>query len=286
MVAPFSQQPFFSERIVHLPDCYQVNDSNKGNFDTPAAAQRAWAARAGLSCSVVSIMPGRSTGACSISGCASCRASRTACSGCSGRMRPRPTIFAKRRKRAGVSPDRLIFARFVELADHLARLQQADLFLDTLPYNAHTTASDALWAGVPVLTCTGQSFAGRVGASLLHAAGLPELVTDDLAAYEALALALANDPAQLQIAAAQARANARDLSIVRHRSLPPSHRGGLSYDVGHLAAWRTTARLSHRSDRSLIAVDGRVRPQGAYCTAPRRRSASIISFWPPPNRTR
>ena len=78
-------------------------------------------------------------------------------------------------------------------------MQQADLFLDTLPYNAHTTASDALWAGVPVLTCTGQSFAGRVGTSLLHGAGLPELVTDDLAAYEALALALANDPAQLQM---------------------------------------------------------------------------------------
>ncbi len=98
----------------------------------------------------------------------------------------------------GVSPDRLIFARFLEQPEHLARLQQADLFLDTLPYNAHTTASDALWAGVPVLTCAGQSFAGRVGASILRAAGFPELVTDDLAAYEARALALANDPAQLQ----------------------------------------------------------------------------------------
>jgi protein O-GlcNAc transferase len=99
----------------------------------------------------------------------------------------------------GVSADRLVFARFLEQPDHLARLPHADLFLDTLPYNAHTTASDALWAGVPVLTCAGQSFAGRVGASILRAAGLPELVTDDLADYEARALALANDPAQLQV---------------------------------------------------------------------------------------
>jgi predicted O-linked N-acetylglucosamine transferase (SPINDLY family) len=98
----------------------------------------------------------------------------------------------------GVAPDRLIFAPFTELPDHLARLKQADLFLDTLPYNAHTTASDALWAGVPVLTARGESFAGRVAASLLRAAGLPELVTDSLAAYEARALELARDFAQLQ----------------------------------------------------------------------------------------
>jgi predicted O-linked N-acetylglucosamine transferase (SPINDLY family) len=81
--------------------------------------------------------------------------------------------------------------------DHLARLGMADLFLDTLPYNAHTTAMDALWAGLPVLTCMGESFAGRVAASLLRAAALPELIVDSLAAYEGLALALARDPAAL-----------------------------------------------------------------------------------------
>ena len=70
---------------------------------------------------------------------------------------------------------------------HLARHRLADLVLDTLPYNAHTTASDALWAGVPVVTCAGTTFAGRVAASLLHAVGLPELVTSSLAEYEALA---------------------------------------------------------------------------------------------------
>jgi predicted O-linked N-acetylglucosamine transferase (SPINDLY family) len=74
----------------------------------------------------------------------------------------------------------------------------ADLFLDTTPYNAGATASAALWAGVPVLTCLGTSLSGRMAASMLHAVGLPELATDSLAAYEALALALARDPARLQ----------------------------------------------------------------------------------------
>lgn len=98
---------------------------------------------------------------------------------------------------AGVDPARLVFAKPVPHAEHLARLPLADLFLDTLPYNAHTTASDALWAGLPVLTAVGTTFAGRVGASLLYAAGLPELVTDSLDAYGALALRLSEDEAAL-----------------------------------------------------------------------------------------
>jgi predicted O-linked N-acetylglucosamine transferase (SPINDLY family) len=93
----------------------------------------------------------------------------------------------------GVASDRLAFAPRVKPAEHLARHRAADLFLDTLPYGAHTTASDALWAGLPVLTCRGSTFAGRVGASLLHAAGLPELITDSLEAYEGLALKLARN---------------------------------------------------------------------------------------------
>ncbi|HYM18085.1 MAG TPA: tetratricopeptide repeat protein [Micropepsaceae bacterium] len=94
----------------------------------------------------------------------------------------------------GINPERLIFAPHVKAhEDYLARLRLADLFLDTLPCNAHTTATDALWAGVPVLTCKGNSFAGRVGASLLSAVGLPELITDSLEAYEALALRLARN---------------------------------------------------------------------------------------------
>ena len=99
----------------------------------------------------------------------------------------------------GVSPSRIIFAPKMPLADHLARTAQADLFLDTMPYNAHTTASDALWAGVPLLTCLGSTFAGRVGASLVRAVGLDELVTASLQDYQALALKLANDPSHLRV---------------------------------------------------------------------------------------
>jgi predicted O-linked N-acetylglucosamine transferase (SPINDLY family) len=98
-------------------------------------------------------------------------------------------------QRRGVPAERLVFARYVAAAaDHLSRLRLADLFLDTLPYNAHATANDALWAGLPVLTCAGAGFAGRVAASLLRSVGLPDLVTDSLQAYEDIALQLARDP--------------------------------------------------------------------------------------------
>jgi protein O-GlcNAc transferase len=97
----------------------------------------------------------------------------------------------------GVEPDRLIFAGRMPMAQHLARHKCADLFLDTLPYNAHTTASDALWAGLPVLTRMGESFASRVAASLLNAIGLPELITTSAAEYERMAIDLAQNPVKL-----------------------------------------------------------------------------------------
>jgi predicted O-linked N-acetylglucosamine transferase (SPINDLY family) len=98
----------------------------------------------------------------------------------------------------GVDPGRLVFAPMVPSDEHLARHRIADLFLDTLPYNAHTTASDALWAGLPVLTCAGRTFASRVAGSLLHAVDLPEMVTDSLEAYEARAVELATHPTMLR----------------------------------------------------------------------------------------
>ena len=91
----------------------------------------------------------------------------------------------------GISSSRLIFAERLSLPEHLARHRQADLFLDTLPYNAHTTCSDALWAGLPVLTLKGRTFPGRVAASLLTAVGLSELITNTSEEYEALAIELA-----------------------------------------------------------------------------------------------
>ena len=97
----------------------------------------------------------------------------------------------------GVAPERLIFAPRRPLDEHMARQTLADLFLDTLPYGAHTTASDALWVGLPVLTCMGKTFAGRVAASALLALGLPELVTSSLADYEEAARAFAQSPERL-----------------------------------------------------------------------------------------
>jgi predicted O-linked N-acetylglucosamine transferase (SPINDLY family) len=99
----------------------------------------------------------------------------------------------------GIASERLIFSPFVDkMEEHLARLSLADLFLDTLPYNAHSTAYDALWAGLPVLTLSGHTFAARVAGSLLMASGLPELITHSIEDYEALALKLAREPYLLQ----------------------------------------------------------------------------------------
>lgn len=104
----------------------------------------------------------------------------------------------KEAENRGLSPDRIVFAdRTATQEDHLARLKLADLFLDTPYYNAHSTACDALWAGLPLVTSIGSAFAGRVGASVLKAVGLPEFVTTSLEDYEALALKLATDPALL-----------------------------------------------------------------------------------------
>jgi protein O-GlcNAc transferase len=142
----------------------------------------------------------------------------------------------------GVDPGRLVFAEPLPLPDHLARHRLADLFLDTLPYNAHTTGSDALWAGLPVLTRMGQSFASRVGASLISAAGLPELITTSAEEYEQLALRLYRDRNTLAALRQRLAANrltcplfdteryTRDLETLyskmvdRHeRGLPPDH---------------------------------------------------------------
>jgi protein O-GlcNAc transferase len=108
-----------------------------------------------------------------------------------------PRNLRREAESRGIAPERLVFATGIPLEEHLARHRLADLFLDTLPYNAHTTGNDALWAGLPLLTCEGTTFPGRVAASLLRAAGVPELITGSLADYEAMAIKLAEDPALL-----------------------------------------------------------------------------------------
>jgi predicted O-linked N-acetylglucosamine transferase (SPINDLY family) len=107
----------------------------------------------------------------------------------------------------GIDPKRLVFARRKEEREHLARHRLADLFLDTVPYNAGATAADALWAGLPLVTCAGSSFVGRMASSQLAAIGLPELVTANLGDYEALALRLARDPSALAAVKAKLERN-------------------------------------------------------------------------------
>jgi protein O-GlcNAc transferase len=198
IVLPFDQQPFYTEKIVHLPDCFLVNDAKKAvSSRTPTRRE------AGL--------PDDGFVFCSFNNSYKITPSTfdvwmrllKAVDGSVlwlSRANDEAAVNLHRQATArGVDPARLIFApKVARLEDHLARNRLADLFLDTLPYNAHTTASDALWAGLPLLTCRGASFAGRVATSLLHAAGLPELATRDLGAYEALALRLATDASLLR----------------------------------------------------------------------------------------
>ncbi len=143
-------------------------------------------------------------------------------------------------EKRGVAPERLIFAPKASVADHLARHRLADLCLDTLPYNAHTTASDALWAGLPVLTCLGDTFAGRVAASLLKAIGLDALITRTLGEYEALALRLARDPAALAALKAKLMRNRNSSALFDTRSA-----------TRHIeTAYRTMADIARRHQPS------------------------------------
>src|SRR5262249_38343912 len=107
----------------------------------------------------------------------------------------------------GVDSKRLVFAPKQDLADHLARMRLANLFLDTWPYNAHTTGSDALWTGLPLLTCPGNSFAARVAGSLLRAIDMSELIATSLHDYEALAVRLATEPPAIENLTQRIRSN-------------------------------------------------------------------------------
>ena len=140
---------------------------------------------------------------------------------------------------AGVDPARLVSAPKVSQEEHLARHAAADLLLDTFPYGAHTTTNDALLAGLPVLTCVGETLVTRLAGSQLHAIGLPELVTDNFTDYEALALHLAREP--------QALAELRARLAANRRTYPLFDMAGYTRDFedGLEAIWRDyTARMS------------------------------------------
>jgi protein O-GlcNAc transferase len=195
-VIPESQQAHYVEKIAYLPGCYQPNDATRQIAATPARRRDIGLPdEAFVFCclnNVYKIVPAvfdvwmRILQ--QVPGSVLMLYSDT----------PETQDNLRREAQArGVAGERLHFAAPLPHNQHLARLRLADLFLDTWPYNAHTTGSDALWAGLPVLTCRGDTFPGRVGASLLQAVGLPELVTHSATAYEALAVTLATHPQQL-----------------------------------------------------------------------------------------
>ncbi len=211
VILPFDQQQFYTEKIVQLPDSYQPNDSKRKASDRlPSRQSLGLPEGAFVFCcfnnnwkispevfdvwmrllmqvekSVLWLLSDNAV------------AERNLC---------------KEAERRGIAAARVVFARRVPIEEHLARHRFADLFLDTSPCNAHTTGSDALWTGLPVLTCKGDAFAGRVAASLLRASGMPELVVENLKEYETRALQIARNPGILA-----------DLKgkIERHRSAYP-----------------------------------------------------------------
>jgi len=191
-VIPKSEFDCYTEKVVWLPDSYQVNDSQRRiSTRTPTRSECALPEAAFVFCcfnNTFKITPSIFD--------IWMRLLQATEDGVLWLLDGNPTASTNLRREAekrGVSSERLIFAPKITIADHLARHRQADLFLDTLHCNAHTTASDALWAGLPVLTCLGSTFAARVAGSLLSAVGLTELITTSLEGYEVLALKLARD---------------------------------------------------------------------------------------------
>lgn len=196
IVVPEEHEPFYTEKLLYLPDCYQVNDSERvvsakvftrtelglpengfvfaclnNNYKVTPDEFDIWMRLlTRIEGSVLWLLADNEWAA--------------------DNMR-------REAEARGVEASRLIFAGRAPMEEHLARQRCADLFLDTFNYNAHTTASDALWVGLPLITKMGASFPSRVAGSLLHAIGLPELVTESVEAYEALAYDLATDPARL-----------------------------------------------------------------------------------------
>ncbi|MFM7418294.1 MAG: hypothetical protein ACKO54_01095, partial [Alphaproteobacteria bacterium] len=191
-VLPVDQQRFYDEKIVHLPDSYQANDDRRVIApETPSRTEAGLPADGFVYCcfnNAYKITPEVFASWMRILNAVPDSVLWLLANEAEAMERLRAVATGQ-----GIDPARLVFAPNLPSAQHLARHRLAELFLDTLPYNAHTTASDALWAGLPVLTHMGQAFAGRVAASLLHAVGLPELITHDAAAYEALAIALGRD---------------------------------------------------------------------------------------------
>lgn len=196
IVVPERNRAFFSEHVVQLPHCYQVNDSRRAVSDRRYTRAELGLPQDGFVFCCFNASSKISPATFDVW----MRILKAAERSVLWLYQDNETAAHHLRQEAaarGIDPARLIFARFCPNPEHLARLKQADLVLDTLPYNAHTTASDALWVGVPVLTCRGEAFAGRVAASILSALGLEEMVMETYETYETMAVRLATDPQRL-----------------------------------------------------------------------------------------
>ena len=195
-VLPLEAQPFYTEKIVRLPHSYQCNDRKRPLPPSLGRAAYGLPERAiVLACFNAPYKYGRAVFDVWMELLQACPQTVLWLMG--DEAETEQALYA-RAKTFGIDKGRLLFAAHIPLEQHLARYGVVDLMLDNLPYNAHTTGSDALWMGCPVLTCTGDTFAARVGASLLSAVGLPELITHNLADYKALALELIANPDRLQ----------------------------------------------------------------------------------------
>ena len=240
-VVPPNHQPFYTEKIVYLPECYQANDDKK-EIGTRIFNRAEWG------------LPQQGFVFCCFNNSYKITSDVFDCwmrilklveGSVLWLIEGNASVAVNLRNEAAtrcIDPARLVFSKRIPLAEHLARHRLADLFLDTLPYNAHTTASDALWAGLPILTQIGETFPGRVAASLLHAIDLPELITSSRQAYENLAIELATIPQKLITIKQKLANNRRKTSLfdteaitrhietafgtmyARHKSgLPPVH---------------------------------------------------------------
>jgi len=202
IIIPTESQKYYSEKVVYLPNSYQVNDrkndiaNNIFNKNMFTKKELNLPEKSFVFCcfnNSYKITPSTFDGW--------MRILKAVKGSVLWLLEDSPVArlnLLKEAEARGLNPDRLVFAKRMNLTEHLARHKVADLFLDTLPYNAHTTASDALWAGLPVLTCKGESFASRVAASLLNAIELPELITTTQEQYETTAIDLANNPEKLK----------------------------------------------------------------------------------------
>jgi len=197
IIIPTESQRYYSEKVVYLPNSYQVNDRQRSMTDKVFTKDELGLPKDSFVFCCFNnnykITPNTFDGW--------VRILKAVKGSVLWLLEDSPIAALNLRKEAqfrGLDPNRLVFAKRIDPSEHLARHYVADLFVDTLPYNAHTTASDALWVGLPVLTCTGESFASRVAASLLNAIELPELITTTQEQYEATAIELATNPEKLK----------------------------------------------------------------------------------------